>query len=357
MTRNTYWNVCTRIAGLRLLTMGLTFTLILVFSGCGDDSTEPDLTVSELGVVVNSGDVSLTVFDVDDPGTSQAIGLGPAGSPVTLATNGGLAAVPLGFVPALAVVDLVQASLLRTVSLPMGSGATGVDFVNDSIVLVANSSLNTVSPVNVLSGTVLPEIDVGVFPQGVITVGGSVYVINANLDVNFQPAGPATLTVLNATTLQVVNTIQLSGENAIAAAVGPNGLLYVVQAGSFGQSNGSLSIVDLSTGSELDNFTGFGDFPGSVAVDDQRLVYVGAFGVGMTVWDAVTESFIATVEPAGVASTTGVGFDSGGRLYTLTPDCVNPAEAHRLAANFTVDLSIPVGICPFSISFTEVEGS
>ena len=105
------------------------------------------------------------------------------------------------------------------------------------------------------------------------------------------------------------------------------------------------------------NFGGFGDFPGSVAVDAQRLVYVGAFGVGMTVWDATTESFVATVEPAGVASTTGVAFDSEGRLYTLTPDCVNPAEAHRLAANFTVDLSIAVGICPFSISFTEVEGS
>jgi len=336
--------------------MGLTLTLFLVFAGCGDDSTEPDLNVSELGVVVNSTDVSLTIFDVDDPGTSQPVGLGPAGSPVTLATNGSLAAVPLGFVPALAVVDIVAASLLRTVPLPTGSGATGVAFVSESTVLVANSNLDTVTPVNVVTGVALPEIAVGVFPQGVITVGGFAYVINANL-VNFAPAGPSSLTVLDATTLQVVATIQLTGENAISAAVGPDGLLYVVQAGSFGQSNGSLSVVDLSTRTELDNFTGFGEFPGSVAVDGQSLVYVGAFGVGTRVWDALTETFVATVAPAGVASTSGVAHDSEGRLYTLTPDCVNPAEAHRLAANFTVELSIPVGICPFAIGFTEVEGS
>ena len=85
-------------------------------------------------------DVSVTIFDVEDPEQARTVGLGADGSPVTMAVRGALAAVPLGFVPALAVVDLKEAMLLRTVALTSGSGATGVAFLNDSIVLVANPS-------------------------------------------------------------------------------------------------------------------------------------------------------------------------------------------------------------------------
>ena len=349
-----------RTARLRSFTLGLTLACATVAAGCDGDPLEPDLVVRELGVVVTSTDVSLTIFDVDDPGTTRTVGLGPDGSPVTLATHGDLAAVPLGIVPAVAVVDLVQASLLRTVSLPAGSGATGVAFVNDSIVLVANSNLGTVSPVNVLSGQALDEIEVGAFPQGVIAADGLAYVINANL-VNFAPAGPSSLTVIDGATLQVIDQITLSGENAAAAALGPNGLLYVLQSGSWGMGDGSLSVVSLSTRTEVDHVSGFGNFPGSIAADGQSLVYVGVFGVGMMVWDALTGSFVRgpsdAVEPGGVASTSGIAQDSEGRTYALTPDCQNPSATHRLAADYSVELSIPVGICPFSITFTEVEGT
>ena len=337
---------------------GLLLACVLVIGGCESDPLQPDLLVRELGVVVTSTDVSLTVFDVDDPQITATVGLGPAGSPVTLATRGGLAAVPLGVAPAVAIVDLANASLLRTAALPTSSGATGVAFVNDSIALVANSNLDTVTPVNVLSGTAAPEIDVGVFPQAVVAIAGFAYVLNANL-VNFSVAGPSSITVIDATTLTVVDEIPLSGDNAAAAAVGPDGLLYVINSGTFGMSDGSLSVVNLTTRSEVDHDTGFGNFPGSVAVDGQSRVYVGLFGVGMLVWDSVTDSFLRdptnAVEPGGIASSSGIGLDSQERLYTLTPDCQNPAAAHRLTADYSTDVSIPVGICPFAISFTEVE--
>jgi hypothetical protein len=341
----------------------ITFALVLACAtftaGCGDSVTKPDVVMRELGVVLTSTDISLTIFDVDDPTTTRTVGLGPDGSPVSMATRGELAAVPLGIVPAVAVVDLVDASLLRTIALPAGSGATGAAFVNDSIVLVANPGLGTVSPVNVLSGQALAEIPVGAYPQGVVAVDGLAYVVNANL-VNFTPAGPASLTVIDGTTLQVVDEITLSGENAAAAALGPNGLLYVIQSGSWGMGNGSLSVVNPSSRSEVSHATGFGDFPGSVAADAQSRVYVGAFGIGMMVWDALTSSFVhgptGAIEPGGIASTSGIGHDSAGRTYALSPDCQDPAQAHRLAADYTVELSIPVGICPFAIAFTEVEG-
>ena len=349
-----------RSVRLRSSALGLMLACAVVTTGCESNPIEPDLVVRELGVVLTSTDVALTIFDVDDPGVTRTVGLGPDGSPVTLATRGVLAAVPLGTVSAVAVVDLEQALLLRTTALPSGSGATGVAFVNDSIALVANSSLGTVSPVNVLSGQALSEIEVGAFPQGVIAVDGLAYVINANL-VNFAPEGPSSLTVIDGATLRVVDEISLSGENAAAAALGPNGLLYVLQSGTWGMADGSISVVNLSTWTEIDHISGFGNFPGSVAVDGQSHVYIGVFGLGMMVWDALTESFVRgpdkAVEPGGVASTSGIAHDSQGRTYTLTPDCQDPAAAHRLAADDSAELSIPVGICPFAISFTEIEGT
>ena len=125
----------------------------LFMVACSGDGTELQLPeTTEVGVVLSSTDLSLTIFEVENPGQTRTVGLGPDGSPITMAVRGNLAAVPLGVVPAVAVVDLREGLLVRTVGLPLGSGATGAAFLNDSIVLVANPSLNSVTPVNVLAG-------------------------------------------------------------------------------------------------------------------------------------------------------------------------------------------------------------
>lgn len=338
----------------------LLLALVAWLPACSDDAPMgPDVSAREIGVVVTSTDIALTLFDVDDPTSSETVGLGADGSPVSLAVRGEYAAVPLGVVPAVAIVDLETAELESTVGLPEGSGATGAAFVNDSIVLVANPNLNTVTPVNVLAGSAGDEISVGRYPQAVVVENGRAYVLNGELDENFAPDGPSTITVLDAETFSVLDTIELSGQNAASGAIGPDGRLHVIQSGSFGASNGALSVVDLSSATEVAFEEGFGDFPGSIAVDGAGTVYVGAFGMGTVVWNGTTESFDRgsddAVAPNGVPSTSGLGIDSEGRVYALEPDCENPASAHRLGDDFQVETSIAVGICPFAIDFTEVE--
>ena len=336
----------------------LAVVLIASLPACSDDAIAPDVSAREVGVVVNSIDISLTVFDVDDPTITETIGLGADGSPVSLALRGRYAVVPLGIVPAVAVVDLSSAELVRTVGLPEGSGATGVAFLNDSIALVANPGLGSITPVNVRAGTAGSEITVGRYPQSIVVEGGRVYVVNAELE-NFAPAGPSTVTVLNAMTLAVLDTIELSGENGGAAVVGPDGRLYVLHSGSWGAANGALSVIDLASGTEVDFVEGFGNFPGSLTVDEAGRVYVGAFGVGMLVWNSATGSFSrgpdAAVTPGGFASTSGIGIDSEGRVYALMGECQNPASAHRLNASYESESAIPVGTCPAAIAFAEVD--
>jgi DNA-binding beta-propeller fold protein YncE len=336
---------------------GLVALSLLLLCAC-EDPEAPRITGSEFGVVVSSIDRVLHIFSVDSPQAAVPVGLAPEGSPVTLAVRKQFAVVPLGTFPAAAVVDLAQRRVVHTVPLPTNSGATGAAFLNDSIALVGNPNLNTVTPINILRGTAAAAIRVGTFPQFILATGDTAFVVNAEL-VNFQPARNGTISVITGTPPQVVATIPLIGTNPGSAAVGRDGLLYVLNSGSYGQNNSVLSVVDRRTLQEVMGATGFGDFPGAVAAAGDGRLYIASFGYGVAVWDPGTRNFVraptAAVQPGGIAGASGLGIDEDGRVYVLKPDCSNPSTVFRLNAAYVVEREIAVGICPFSIGFTRFQ--
>ena len=135
------------------------------------------------------------------------------------------------------------------------------------------------------------------------------------------------------------------------------GRIYVVNSGRFGQSEGSLSVIDRGSLTEIAHHTGFQSFPGSVAVEGNR-AHVGGFGIGLLVWDTQANTFIRgavdPVAPGGVPSVSGVGVDSAGRVYALAPECQGPSVAYRLTPAYAVETEVPVGTCPFAIAFTRI---
>jgi streptogramin lyase len=348
-------------ASLRLLRpLALACTGLL--AGCDGDGvlfTPPEQGM-EVGVVVNSIELSLTVFPTDDPAASWTIPLGPEGSPTGAAVRGNLAVVPMGIVPVAVVVDLAAGAVVRSAALPSGSGATGAAFVNDSIVLVANPDRNSVSPVNALRGTVGAEIPVGRFPTAVTVEGDRIWVVNGELE-NFSPDGPGTLTVLDRGTLQVTGTVTLSGENPGGIALGIDGLLWVVHGGVWGADNGSLSVVDPALGEEAAHHTGFGAFPqGPVLAGDGRL-YVSSWSFGLAAWDPSTGAFHRSpddpIAPEGVAASAGVAVDPQGNLWSLFPECSEPSRVLRLGPTYDTELPVDVGICPAALYFVELQGT
>jgi hypothetical protein len=324
---------------------------VLALAACDDDPAGPRRpSGTEAAVVVNSLENSVTVIPVDDPAGRYTIGVSAEGSPTTVAASGGTAVVPLGLFPYAAVVDLAGRRVTHTVALPAGSGATGVAFLNDTIALVANSGLNSVTPVNTRRGTAGAQIPVGTFPQAIVAAAGRAYVLNGELE-NFAPVRPGTISIIDGS-LQVVGTVALTGRNPGAAAFGPDGLLYVVNSGAFGANNGSLSVVDVSTRRETSHHTGFGDFPGSVAVGRDGLVHVAVYGEGVRVWDPATRQ-LRGPGAQGTPPVAGIGFDFAGRLYAVNPGtCTSAGALNRLGSAFQVEQQAATGICPFGLAFT-----
>lgn len=330
------------------------FTLIAL-AACEDDPVRPDGgEPREHAVVLNSVSRSVTIFPVSEPDSTVTVALDPLSTPTTLAVRDGIALVPLGLFAAVAVIDLAEGEVIDQIPLPTGSGATGVAIVDDSLAFVANPELNSVTPVYYRTGETGAAIPVGVYPTALVALGDRVFVIEANL-VNFSPAGPSTVSVIDAGALEVDADFVLGGKNAADAATDGDEL-FIVHAGNFDSANAAVSVVDLPIAAETNLHTGFGAFATEVEVLLSGLIIVSSPVYGVTMFDPAEEDFL--VDPgegfgASGANVLGIGLDSNQRLWVLdATDCGSPGRAIRVTgpAGVAVD-EATVESCPEAIGF------
>ena len=327
--------------------------------GCADTNA-PAPEPTEALLAVNSTAATLSIVPVDNPSAGVQVPLGgTTPTPVGVSALGRTALVPLGLDNAVAVVDLVDAKVVLTIPLPANSGATGSAIVDDSIAFVANPNLNTVSRVNYLTGAAT-ETPVGVYPQGIIYARGRIFVLNGNL-VNFAPAGPSWITVLDPTTSAQVDSIALTGPgNAGYAVLGADGLLYVMSTGSFFEGEGRLSIVDPVGLMEMASFAGFGTAPGNVAADGGNEIYVSSFSEGLMEFDTDANQVVRGAgNGVAIPGNAAVAVDSKGRVYAIeSGPCQGgkPGKAHVLDSALVEKSVIDLGECPAGAITTQIPG-
>jgi hypothetical protein len=322
--------------------------------GCSDTNAPlPD--PEEVLLVVNSTANTLSIVPVDAPNSSVQVPLGgTTPTPVGVSAREGIAFVPLGLDNAVAVVDLRTTSVMRTVPLPDNSGATGSTIVDDSIGYVGNPNRNTVSRVNYLTGAT-SEVPVGVFPQGLVFTRGKVFVLNGNLDETFSPAGPSWITVVDPATnarSSGIDSIPLTGDgNAGFADVGSDGLLYVMNTGSYFSGEGRLSVIDPLSRTEIASYAGLGTGPGNVAADPDGRIFVSSFTEGVMEFNLDSNKVVRGAGQ-GVTFPTGnstVAADSKNRIYGIeSGPCSGgqPGIAHVLDQALDQTGTIELGECP-----------
>ncbi|HEU4763419.1 MAG TPA: hypothetical protein VFS28_02115 [Gemmatimonadales bacterium] len=341
---------------MRILPLGGLAALALGLAACAD-TTAPLPAPTEDLLVVNSTANTLSVIPVSATSSGTAIPLGgTTPTPVGVDARNGVALVPLGADNSVAVVDL-RTGVVKRIQLPANSGATGVAIVSDSIAYVANPNINSVTRVNYVSGDTA-SLAVGTYPQGVIFTRGKVFVLNGNLDSTYQPAGPSWLTVIDPVTNTVKDSVGLGGgENAQFATIGSDGLLYVMNSGSFSGGEGQLSVVDPVAGKWIANFGGFGTAPGPVAASGDHL-FIASYSEGLMEFNTADRTVLRGAgQGIAIASNSTVATDAEGRVYAVSSGpCAggNPGTAHVYSAELTPGGTISLGECSVGALVTAV---
>jgi hypothetical protein len=335
--------------------------VVAVALGCSD-TIAPLPDPQEVLLAVNSTANTLSIVPVDAPNSAVQVPLGgTTPTPTGVSAREGIAIVPLGLDNAVAVVDLRSATIMRTVPLPDNSGATGSAIVDDSIAYVGNPNINSVSRINYLTGAT-SEVPAGVYPSGLVFTRGKVFVINANLDETFSPAGPSWLTVIDPATNAApsgVDSIPLTGDgNAAYAAVGSDGLLYVMSTGNYFTGEGRLSVVDPLARTEVASFAGFGTGPGNVAADADARVFISSYTEGVMEFSLDSNKVIRGAgHGVPVPSNASVAVDSKGRVYGLeTGPCSGGqvGKAHVLDTDLAETGTIMLGECPVGSAVVQI---
>lgn len=272
----------------------------LALGACDQNPTEPvtgflagTANERQIGLVLNTTEKALTLFQVGDPTQQRKVALGSsdAVTPVGFAVRGTRAAVPLGNAASVAIVDLQKPALGR-VFLLRGGNATGATWVDDQTVLVANLIDDYVGRFTLSQSgdTIRDTVKVAPAPTAIVVRGERAYVVSGNLDEKYAPLGNGVVTVLDTRTLNVLGTVDTGDTNPSDAAFGPDGLLYVVNTTDF--SRGSLTIIDPSTLKVVTRVTGMGAGPGRIRFDAQGRALVSGFFFGTLVWDSRTRQFV-----------------------------------------------------------------
>ena len=336
-------------------------------SACSDSTTPiapgflgGTATNHEIGLIVNSTGKAVTLFQLGSPTTREEIPFGSSSdiTPVGFSIRGRYAVVPLGNTASVAYVGLETATVQRHF-LFSGGNATGSVFVNDTTALVTNTNTNLLGKFTVgqASDSIRDTVTVAKSPTAIVMAGNRAFVISGNL-VNYAPVGNSIVTAVDPVTMHVIDTVSTGGTNAQDAALGPDGLLYVVNTADY-VAQGSLTIINPNTMTVVTTVPNMGVGAGAITIDANGLAYVSSYYGGTVVWNTQTRQFVRdAAHPVCAPLTLGcrgaasAAVSANGTLYqTFAGDGINPPAVFVYAAGtFALTDSLPAGVGPAAIA-------
>lgn len=249
----------------------------------------------QIGIVVNSLANAVRLFRLGDPGEPRDIALGASSAvtPTGIAVRGQTALVPLGNAASVAVIDL-RTQQIGGFFLFESGNATGSAFVDDRTVLVANQETDQVGRfmLGQAGGAIADLVSVTPFPTAIVPFADSLaFVISANLDDNYAPVGDGVVTALDPRTMTVTAEIETGGTNPQFGAIGPDGMLYVMNTGDY-VTPSTLAIIDPGSLERVELAGGFPAGSGHVHVSQGGTLFASAFFAGTVAWNTGTGNFV-----------------------------------------------------------------
>jgi len=187
----------------------------------------------------------------------------------------------------LQIINLHTNSTIHQIPLGIGTNPYNMDFINDSLAAVSLLITNQTAIVNVNNGQIVQNVSVGGGPEGVKYYNGKIYITNTNF--NGSGYDPGTVSVIDATTFSVINTITV-GTNPQSVDVDTSGNLIVSCTGDYVSVYGQLDVVDLQTGLVTSSVP-LDTFITSVFVNSNNKAYISTYGFGVMVYNLNSQTF------------------------------------------------------------------
>lgn len=340
---------------------------IVALVGCAA-TTPPAEPPEERLLVLNAGENTVSLIFVAAAATPTKISLGPTGTTAAdVAARGQIAVVAGGAADEVIVLDLLIRQVRRTIKLASGSRPVAVTMVTDDLIYVANAGTNTVTRIDIETGDTA-SVAVGRYPRDLLLTRGRLFVVNANIgpcSAGLCSLGPSWLTVIDPqanTRAAGLDSIPLPSQgNARSAAIGGDGLIYVINAGDpAAELAGRLTIVDPIQRAEVGSFGGFGFLPAAVTSDGSERLFVASVPDGLMEFNTRTRRVVRGAGDGILGNNiVAAAVDREGRIYAIEGGDCTSAPSGRLRifrADLTESRNLGLGACPVALTFVQLSG-
>ncbi|MXV95093.1 MAG: hypothetical protein F4Y07_00790 [Gemmatimonadetes bacterium] len=318
----------------------------------------------QIGFVVNSSGNAVRLFQLGDPGENRDIALGASSAvtPTGISIRGETGVVPLGNAASVAVIDL-RTQQIDGYFLFESGNATGSAFVGAGTVLAANQQTDQVGRfmLGQAAGSIGDLVSVTQFPTGIVPFSDSLaFVISANLDDSYAPAGDGVVTAIDPRTMTVTAEIETAGTNPQFGDIGPDGMLYVMNTGDY-VTPSTLAIIDPGSLARVEVVEGFPAGSGHVHISQGGTLFASAFFTGTVAWNTATRAFVrdgsdpicAPLDGGGCRGAFAVHTAADGALYQTffgSASAGLPPQVFRYAPEtFALTDSIDSGLGPVGL--------
>ncbi len=257
------------------------FTLLIItlFIGCEDTITPPIENSSKTIYVLNSSAETISKINMEDETITQDI--------VTTGTipnririfDDRIYVVSSGDDNIKVIDPNDDTQILMTIGLDAGSNPWDIAFANNGKAYTTNYLSNTVSVVELSSGTIIKNIDVGISPEGLIYKDGFLYVTNTGYSGWGTPYTNPSVSIIDVSKEEVVETIS-APINPQDLAFAPNGKLHVLCTGDYATTFGNVLVIDVDSKTAVDTIM-VGGSPGDIEITDDGIGYCSAWGDGV----------------------------------------------------------------------------
>ena len=190
--------------------------------------------------------------------------------------------------------------IAKTIALETGNNPWAMGFVGTSKAYVTNYNDNSVSVIDVETGVVLKNIEVGKSPEGILVYGNMAFVTNTGYAGWGAPYEQSSVSIIDVLTDSVTHTVEVP-TNAQDLAIDPSGRIHVICTGDYADIPAQIAVIDLYTGDNwdtpavVDTFE-IGGSPGDIAITTEGKGYCVAWGDGVNgylySYDALTDSVL-----------------------------------------------------------------